>query len=98
MFIVRLSYQAPLAEIDQALAAHKAYLERHYAAGRFLVSGRLEPRAGGVILANLSDRAELDTVLSEDPFAQRGLAAYEVLEFHPTRWDSKLDGAFAAGA
>jgi uncharacterized protein YciI len=69
MFIVRLSYQASLAEIDQALAAHKAYLDQHYAAGRFLVSGRLEPRTGGVILASLSDRAELDAVLAEDPFA-----------------------------
>jgi uncharacterized protein YciI len=96
MFIVRLNYQVPLSEIDRTLTAHKAYLERQYAAGRFLVSGRLEPRSGGVIVATVSDRTELDAVLAEDPFAQQGLAAYEVTEFQPTRWHPKLEGLLVA--
>jgi uncharacterized protein YciI len=51
MFVVTLTYVKPLAEIDALIPAHIAWLERQYAAGHFLASGRRVPRVGGVILA-----------------------------------------------
>ena len=48
------------------------------------------PRTGGVILAGWVDRAELDRRLATDPFAERGVAGYEVTGFvaagSPTAW------------
>jgi uncharacterized protein YciI len=84
MFIVSLTYTAPLERIDAYLPAHRAWLEEHYARGLFLMSGRKEPRDGGIIIAHAASRAELDAVLRDDPFAQAGLATYAVTEFIPT--------------
>jgi uncharacterized protein YciI len=85
MFVVVLQYVQPLPVIDQALDAHRAFLDRQYAAGLFLASGPLVPRTGGVILATGVSRPALETVLGEDPFAQAHLAEYQIHEFQPTR-------------
>lgn len=44
MFLIELSYTAPLEQVDALLAAHVAYLDDAYAAGHFVLSGRKEPR------------------------------------------------------
>jgi uncharacterized protein YciI len=84
MFIVTLTYTAPLERIDAYLEAHRAWLGEQYARGLFLMSGRKEPRDGGIIIAHAADRAELEAVLRDDPFAQAGLATYAITEFVPT--------------
>jgi uncharacterized protein YciI len=81
MFIVSLTYVAPLEEIDAVLSEHVAFLENHYATGTFVASGRKVPRTGGIILAEAEDEAALRAVLAEDPFARRGLATYDIQEF-----------------
>ena len=93
MFIVSLTYTAPLAEIDARLAAHRAFLDRHFATGAFLASGPKQPRTGGVILATVADRSTLDQILGEDPFQSLGLARYSVEEFQITRQDERLPQA-----
>lgn len=84
MFIVTMTYTVPLEQIDALLPDHVAWLERNYAAGRFLASGRQVPRVGGVILAQAGSREELLAVLAEDPFQQAGVAELQVTEFLPT--------------
>ena len=74
MFVIELLYKAPLAEIDAAMAAHVAFLKKHYASGHFLVSGRKIPRDGGIIIAAGSSRDEIEAIVREDPFVARGLA------------------------
>lgn len=80
MFVVTLTYTAPLSAVDAHLDAHRAWLAEAYAAGVVVASGRRVPRVGGVILAT-GDRAQLDQLLARDPFAQAGLATYDVVEF-----------------
>ena len=41
------------------------------------------PRSGGVILARNVSRDALTALLAEDPFSQRGLAEYRIVEFAP---------------
>lgn len=90
MFLLLLSYKKPLPEVDRFVAEHRAFLERHYASGRFLLSGRKEPRTGGVILATAGSREEVDTIVREDPFHREGIADYEVVEFLPSMSDGRL--------
>lgn len=85
MFIVNLTYQCELSEIDQHLAAHIQYLEKCYQLGYFLMSGRKEPRDGGVIVATAPTKAQLMDILSEDPFYQHRLARYDIIEFVATK-------------
>jgi len=86
MFVLDLTYRdGALDELDAWIPEHYAYIERHLAAGMFLLSGRKVPRTGGVILAQAPDRADLDAVIAEDPFLREGLADYTVTEIQPTR-------------
>jgi uncharacterized protein YciI len=90
MFIVIVRYKVPLPQIDAALEAHRAWLEREFAAGRFILAGPQEPRTGGAILAQGCGRTELMDILAEDPFNQQGLADYEVIEVMARKTDPRL--------
>lgn len=91
MFIVILTYKRPFAEIEPHLAAHCAFLERHYADGSFLCSGPQHPRTGGVIMCRAENRAEVEAWIAEDPFRREDLAAYEIIDFRPTRTAEGLE-------
>ena len=90
MFIVSLTYLVPLEQVDAFIPEHVSYLNEQYAKGHFILSGRKEPRTGGVIISAIADRAELNDVLAEDPFHREGLASYEVTEIVPTKASEKL--------
>lgn len=85
MFIIELTYQVDLAQIDDAMKAHVAWLNKHYAAGTFVVSGRKVPRDGGIIVATGHDRAAIEAIVREDPFVARGLADYRLVEFNASQ-------------
>ena len=90
MFIVSLSYIAPLEESDAQLEHHVLWLKQCYADGLFLASGRKEPRTGGIILAR-GERHVLQQRLAQDPFALAGLARYDMTEFHPSMTAAGLE-------
>ncbi|HEX5042015.1 MAG TPA: YciI family protein [Candidatus Polarisedimenticolaceae bacterium] len=81
MFVVLLTYQRPLSEIDRRMRAHVAFLEQGYRAGVFVASGRQVPRTGGVILAVAPGREDLAALMELDPFVREGLARFEIVEF-----------------
>ena len=85
MFIIELIYTASLARIDGAMSSHVAYLKKQYAAGRFLVSGRKIPRDGGIIVATAASRGEIEAIVKEDPFVERGLADFRIVEFRASQ-------------
>jgi uncharacterized protein YciI len=84
MFIISLTYTAPLGQVDAHLAAHREFLGEQYARGLFLLSGRKVPRDGGIIVASAGSRAEVEKLVRQDPFHRAGLARYEITEFVPT--------------
>ncbi|EKF75665.1 hypothetical protein A11A3_02312 [Alcanivorax hongdengensis A-11-3] len=91
MFVVTLTYKVPLTTVDQYLEAHLAYLDRGYAAGHFIVSGRKVPRTGGVILARADSRNDLLSLLEQDPFHQAGIADFDIVEFVPSKTAEGLE-------
>lgn len=90
MFVILLNYKKPLPEVDRFIGEHREFLERHYASGHFLLSGRKEPRNGGVILATAETRAEIENIIQGDPFRREQIADYEIIEFLPTMSASSL--------
>lgn len=84
MFIVSLNYICGLDAIDRFLDEHVVFLQKQYALGRFIASGRKVPRTGGVILVQCESRSQLEKILEEDPFQREGLADYQIQEFMPT--------------
>jgi uncharacterized protein YciI len=87
-FVIDLTYVKPLEDVEQRLAAHLAVLERGYADGIFLLSGRKNPRTGGVILAQAETREKLDALLATDPFHE--VARFDITEFVPSKSASQL--------
>ncbi|MGL6016446.1 MAG: YciI family protein, partial [Selenomonadaceae bacterium] len=60
MFILNLTYCKPIAEVETYLAEHVAYLDKYYQTGKFICSGRKEPRIGGIIICRAHDRQEVE--------------------------------------
>lgn len=90
MFILSLTYIAPLTEVDAHIAPHMDWVGRGYDEGLFLASGRKQPRTGGVILA-CGERDEIETLVASDPFVTAGVAQYEITEITVTRTAPGLD-------
>lgn len=91
MFVLELTYTAPLERIDALLPAHVAWLDEQYAAGVFLASGRKNPRDGGVILAVGEDRAAIEKLTATDPFVVGGTCAYRITEFRATKTAPEME-------
>lgn len=90
MFAVILTYKQSLDVVEAHTAAHRAFLDRYYEQGVFLLSGRQNPPQGGVILAKTDSRDALMTILAQDPFHLEGVADYAVYEFTPTKFQPFL--------
>ena len=65
MFLVLITYKKPLEEIDHHLAAHRSFLDEGYKNDFFIVSGAENPRTGGVIISQLSNRDQLEKILKK---------------------------------
>src|SRR5688500_17557385 len=85
MFVIELVYKVDLARIDAHMAAHVAFLKKHYTAGNVLVSGRKIPRDGGIILAVGRSRQHIEGIVAVDPFVEQGLADYRIIEFRASQ-------------
>jgi uncharacterized protein YciI len=81
MFIIELIYKASLDEIDAHMKAHMVFLNKHYAVGDFIMSGRKVPREGGIIIATGDDKKKINKIIKQDPFYKHKLADYKVIEF-----------------
>lgn len=90
MFVIELTYKAPLKDIDASMSAHMKFLKKYYAAGNFLVSGRKIPRDGGIILAVGDGREQIEAIAREDPFYARGLADVRVIEFRVSQHSTSI--------
>jgi uncharacterized protein YciI len=90
MFAVILKYKKNMEEVERHTPAHRAFLDRYYAQGVLLISGRQNPPDGGVILAKAESYARVLEIFAEDPFQTEGIADYEIYEFTPTKFQPFL--------
>ncbi len=86
MFIVEINYKKPIEEIEKHLVAHRSFLEDGYQKNYFIASGPRNPRTGGIILSQLKDKAQLQSILAQDPFQLHDLADYSYVEFEPVKY------------
>ena len=90
MFVVLVDYLKPIETVDAFLAPHRTYLDTLYAKKILLASGPQVPRTGGLLLARGVSKDELRTLLDGDPFAQEGIARYNIVEFDPVKHCAEL--------
>ncbi|AKQ44505.1 GTP cyclohydrolase [Rufibacter radiotolerans] len=91
MFLIELTYKGPFEEVAPFLAEHLAFVEKGYASGHFLASGRKEPRTGGLIFCQAASKAEVEELMQEDPFVYQDLADLRIIEFVASRAEAGLE-------
>jgi uncharacterized protein YciI len=94
MFIVTLRF-ADKTKAPALMDGHNAWIKRGFDDGVFLVTGSLQPNAGGAILAHNASRADIEARVKEDPFVTEGVVSADILEITPGRTDERL--AFLKG-
>lgn len=89
MFVIALRF-ADKAKAPALMEGHNAWISRGFEDGLFLLTGSLQPNAGGAILARGTSRAEIEARVQEDPFVAEGVVAADILEITPGRTDAAL--------
>jgi len=90
MFIVQLTYKAPLSEVDKYIQSHRDFLDYYYKQGLLVASGPLKPRTGGIIIAATTDKSLLESILKKDPYYLAEITDYEIIEFTPVKHCEEL--------
>ena len=90
MFIVQLRFSANKARAGEFMEGHKAWLQRGFDDGVFLLAGSLRPNLGGGIVAHNTSRADLESRVGDDPFVAEGVVDAEIVELAPARADARL--------
>jgi len=90
MYLILLQYIRPVAAVEHYMEQHRAFLEKFYKSGQFILAGRRKPKSGGLIICKASSRREVEAIISEDPLDKHQLALYEIIEFEPTSYVNEL--------
>lgn len=90
MFVVTLRFSANKAKAPQLMAGHNAWIRQGFDDGIFLLTGSLQPSAGGAVLAHNISRTDLEARLREDPFVAEDVVSTDILEIAPGRTDDRL--------
>ena len=91
-FVVETHFQKPFEQFGETVAQHRAYLQTWYDKGVLLCSGPQTDMKGGFIIGRAASRAEIDAMISGDPYHLLGLVKYTVKEFTPVKKSAVLDG------
>ncbi|MCJ8052606.1 hypothetical protein GB928_021045 [Shinella curvata] len=90
MFLVTLRFSANKAKAAAFMEGHNAWIQRGFDDGIFLLTGNLQPSAGGAVLAHNVSRADLESRVKDDPFVAEDVVSAEILEITPGRTDERL--------
>ena len=90
MFIVLLKFSENKAQAGQFMDGHNAWIKRGFDEGVFLVSGSLQPKAGGAVVAHNTTLTELEERVNGDPFVAENVVSAEIIEIAAARTDERL--------
>ncbi|MEV0416266.1 YciI family protein [Streptomyces sp. NPDC050448] len=92
MFVVTVTYTAPLEHVDPWRPAHGDWLNHLMSRRLLLMAGRQVPLVGGVYLVPRMPADELDRLLATDPYVVHGVARHTVVECTPLLVAAGLEG------
>lgn len=90
MFIIFLRFSRNKAKAAELVAEHRAWIERGFDEGVFLLVGSLQPSLGGAIVAHGVTRDELERRIAADPFVVHAVVEAEWFELSPNQTDPRL--------
>jgi len=90
MFVVLLRFSDNKAQAGQFMAGHNAWLQKGFDDGVFLLSGGLQPKAGGAVVAHGLSLADLEARVNSDPFVVENVVAAQIIEISGAKADERL--------
>jgi uncharacterized protein YciI len=84
-YLVEITYTAPLEKVDAILAEHRSHLQEGYDRGWLLMSGPMNPRTGGIVVARAPSADEIQAFFRRDPYHTHGVARHRIVEFSPVK-------------
>ena len=90
MFVVLLRFADNKSEASQFMDGHKAWIKKGLDDGVFLLTGSLQPNAGGAILAHQTSLEDLQDRVNKDPFVAENVVSAEIVEITPSSADERL--------
>lgn len=91
MFLIMLRFSDNKSAAAEYMQAHNAWIAKGFEDGVFLLTGSIEPKQGGTVLAHNIARAELEMRVDEDPFVASNVVTAQIVEITPGRTDPRLD-------
>lgn len=91
MFIVFLKFSTNKASAGQYMDGHNAWIKRGFDDGVFLLTGTLQPKQGGSVIAHNTTLKDLQQRVNEDPFVTENVVTAEILEIAPGKTDPRLE-------
>jgi uncharacterized protein YciI len=91
MYFVSLKFSHKKAAASRLMQAHNDWLQKGFSDGVFLLSGTLQPKIGGGIIAHNTSLDELRQRVDSDPFVAQGVVAADIVEFTPSKVDKRLE-------
>lgn len=91
MFIVLLKFAANKARASEFMEGHKAWIDRGFEDGVFLLAGSLRPGLGGAVVAHNTSLPDLQRRVDNDPFVMERIVDAEILDIAPSRADRRLE-------
>ncbi len=74
---------------------HKNWIKRGFDDGIFVLSGSLQPKSGGAVVAHNTSLSQLQERVNDDPFVAQNIVSAEIIEISASQTDELL--AFLMG-
>lgn len=91
MFVILLKFSTNKAKAGQFMDRHNAWLREGFAKGTFVLSGSIQPKAGGAVLAHNATPEQIRAILNEDPFVAEDVVTAEIVEISASKSIPELE-------
>jgi uncharacterized protein YciI len=90
MFIILLKFSSNSGKAGEFMDGHNAWIRRGFDDGVFLLTGSLQPKLGGGVLAHNTTLSALQDRVNDDPFVAEDVVSAEIIEITPGMTDERL--------
>ena len=91
MFVILLRFSTHKAKAGQFIERHNSWLRDGFEKGVFLLSGSIQPKAGGAVLAHNATPEQIQSIVNEDPFVAEDVVTAEIVEISASKSTPDLE-------
>lgn len=91
MFVILLKFSTNRAKAGQFMDRHNSWLREGFEKGTFVLSGSIQPKAGGAVLAHNATPEQIRAIVNEDPFVAEDVVTAEIVEISAAKSIPELE-------